>query len=86
MRFVLPSTVQAVRYRGMSWSSIGKCNLLKSGGHTQLPLVGDEVKLAEPVYNLSYRTRLQQRGRTTLQSHPPRSVTDGIRIEEDRKG
>ena len=33
----------------MSWSSIGKCNLLKSGGHTSLPLVGDEVKLAEPV-------------------------------------
>ena len=28
----LASTVQAVRWRGMSWSSIGKCNLLKSGG------------------------------------------------------
>ena len=47
MRSVLPSTVQAVRYRGMSWSSIGKCNLLKSGGHTSLPLVGDEVKLRD---------------------------------------
>ena len=31
----------------MSWSSIGKCNLLKSGGHTQLTLDGDEVKLKD---------------------------------------
>ena len=32
----------------MSCSSIGKCNLLKSGGHTQLTQVGDASQAKRP--------------------------------------